>query len=203
MIRVVIVDDHPWFREGLVFELSRSEGIDVVGEAADGRAALAVAARTRPDVVVLDLAMPVLDGTAALPGLCRSGARVLVLTLAEEDATVLAAVRAGAAGYLVKGVSAERLVTAVRAVADGHAVFGPGLASRLLTPADPDLPGLSAREREVMEHVAVGLTNPEIAQALDISPVTVRNHVSSILAKLQVTNRTQAVVRFTRGGGLG
>ena len=199
MIRVLVVDDHPWFREALVFELGRSGDIDVVGEAANGREALAVAAEQRPDVVVLDLAMPVLDGTAALPGLCETGARVLVLTLSEEDASVLAAVRAGASGYLVKGVASERLISAVRAVADGYAVFGPGLAARLLAPGPADLPELSAREREVMEHVARGLTNVEIAEALVISAITVRNHVSSILAKLQVENRTQAVIRFQQG----
>ena len=202
MIRVLVVDDHPFFREGLVFELGRAEGIEVVAEAENGRLACELAQQHRPDVVVLDLAMPVMDGASALPGLVGTGAQVLVLTLSEEDATVLASVRAGAAGYLVKGVSADRLVSAVRAVADGHAVFGAGLASRVLTREDPDLPELTQREREVLEHVARGLTNVEIAAALVLSPVTVRNHVSSILGKLQVTNRTQAVVRF-RGGPAG
>ena len=116
----------------------------------------------------------------------ETGARVLVLTLSEEDATVLGAVRAGASGYLVKGVATELLISAVRAVADGYAVFGPGLAARLLAPNQADLPELSAREREVMEHVARGLTNVEIGADLVISPITVRNHVSSILTKLQV-----------------
>lgn len=200
MIRVLVVDDHPWFREGLVFELSRTEDIEVVAEAANGLDAQSLAFEHRPDVVVLDLAMPVMDGTTALPGLVNTGARVLVLTLSEEDVTVLASVRAGASGYLVKGVRSDQLLTAIRAVADGHAIFGPGLAARLLTPDDPELPELSNREREVMEHVAHGLTNIEIAEALVISPVTVRNHVSSILMKLQVTNRTQAVIKFRDGG---
>jgi DNA-binding NarL/FixJ family response regulator len=196
MIRVLVVDDHPWFREGLVFELGRAADIEVVAEAGNGREALSLGVVHRPDVVVLDLAMPVMDGTTALPGLVEAGARVLVLTLSEEDATVLASVRAGASGYLVKGVRSDGLLTAVRAVADGHAVFGPGLAARLLEPGDPELPELSIREREVMEHMARGLTNVEIAEALVISPVTVRNHVSSILMKLRVTNRTQAVIKF-------
>ena len=144
--------------------------------------------------------MPVMDRTAALPGLVAAGARVLVLTLSEEDATVLTSVRAGASGYLVKGVPSDRLLTAVRGPwRDGHAVFGPGLALRLLAPGDPGLPELSTREREVMEHVARGLTNVEIAEALVISPVTVRNHVSWILMKLQLTNLTQAVIRFREG----
>ena len=196
MIRVLVVDDHPWFREGLVFDLGRAGDIDVVGEASHGGEALELTAEHRPDVVVLDLAMPVMDGATALPGLVEAGARVLVLTLSEEDASVLGAVRAGASGYLVKGVPTELLVSAIRAVADGHAVFGPGLAARVLAPNDPDLPELSRREREVMEHVARGMTNAEIGAELVLSPVTVRNHVSSILAKLQVSNRTQAVIRF-------
>ena len=201
MIRVLVVDDHPWFREGLVFELGRAADLEVVAEAGDGREALALAAEHRPDVVVLDLAMPVMDGTTALPGLVAAGAAVLVLTSSEEDATVLSSIRAGASGYLVKGVASARLQSAVRAVADGYAVFGPGLASRVLTPDDPELPELSAREREVLEHLARGLTNVEIAEALAISAVTVRNHVSSILMKLQVTNRTQAVIRLRGGDG--
>ena len=199
MIRVLVVDDHPWFREGLVFELNRAPDIEVIAEAGDGRQALSLGAEHLPDVVVLDLAMPVMDGTTALPGLVETGAKVLVLTLSEEDATVLASIRAGASGYLVKGVPTDRILTAVRAVADGHAVFGPGLAARLLAPGDPGLPSLSAREREVMEHLAHGLTNTEIAEALVISPVTARNHVSSILMKLQVTNRTQAAIKFRDG----
>ncbi len=199
MIRVLVVDDHPWFREGLVFELGRADDLTVVGEASNGLEAQAMAGEHSPDVVVLDLAMPVLDGVSALPSLVDSGARVLVLTLSEDDVTVLASIRAGASGYLVKGVSTERLLSAVRAVADGHAVFGTGLAARLLVPNDPALPELSIREREVMAYVARGMSNIEIAEELVISPVTVRNHVSSILSKLHVTNRTQAVIRF-RGG---
>lgn len=204
MIRVLVVDDHDWFREGLVFDLGRAEDLDVVAEAGDGRAAVEAARAHRPDVVVLDLAMPGTDGLTALPDLVRLGGRVLVLTLAEEDAGVLAAIRAGATGYLVKGVSRDRLLSAVRAVADGHAVLGPGLAGRVLGGGDGDsagLPRLSAREREVMELLARGLTNVEIAAELVLSPVTVRNHVSSILTKLQVTNRTQAVVRYRGSGG--
>ena len=196
MVRVLVVDDHPWFREGLVFELGRTTDLEVVGEAGNGREALDLAAQLAPDVVVLDLAMPVMDGLTTLPELVALGVRVLVLTLSEGDATILAAVRAGASGYLIKGVRTDSLQTAVRAVAEGHAILGPGLAARLLAPSDPELPELSAREREVMELVAQGMTNVEVAESLTISPVTVRNHVSSILTKLQVTNRTQAVIRF-------
>jgi DNA-binding NarL/FixJ family response regulator len=196
VIRVLVVDDHPFFREGLVFELSRVDDIEVIGEAENGLRARELALEGRPHVVILDLSMPVMDGLTALPTLVAAGAQVLILTLSQEDTTVLASVRAGASGYLVKGESSDRLIAAVRAVADGHAIFGSGLASRLLTPQDPELPELSSREREVLEHLAKGLTNLEIADALVIAPVTVRNHVSAILAKLQVTNRTQAVLRL-------
>lgn len=204
MTRVVLADDHPMFREGLRFTLERA-GIQVVGEAGDGEEALAVVADTDPDVVVMDLAMPRLGGMAATERLASSNgrARVLVLTLSEDDADVFAAVRVGAMGYLVKGVAADQVVTAVAALAAGNAVFGPGLAGRMLhffarspAPAQPQFPELSAREQEVLGHLAQGLSNLEIAELLVISPVTVRNHVTSILAKLQVTNRREAMLRY-------
>ncbi|HET9420194.1 MAG TPA: response regulator transcription factor [Nocardioides sp.] len=202
MTSVVVVDDHPMFREGLRFALERA-GVEVLGEAGDGREALALIATTDPDVVVMDLAMPVLDGLAATERLVASGnrARVLVLTMSEEDASVFAALRAGAAGYLVKGVAADQVVSAVTAVAAGHAVFGPSLAARMLDfldrrPPEDRFPGLSAREREVLSHLAQGLSNQQIADELVISPVTVRNHVTNILAKLQVTNRREAMLRY-------
>ena len=202
MTRVVLADDHPMFREGLRFTLERA-GIQVVGEAGDGEEALAVVADTDPDVVVMDLAMPRLGGLAATERLASSGgrARVLVLTLSEDDADVFAAVRVGAMGYLVKGVAADQVVSAVAALAAGIAVFGPGLAGRMLDfferpLAQPQFPELSAREQEVLGHLAQGLSNLQIAELLVISPVTVRNHVTSILAKLQVTNRREAMLRY-------
>ena len=204
MIRVLLVDDHAVFREGLRFTLSREPDLEVVGEASDGAVAIEALPTTRPDVVVMDLAMPVLDGLAATPAVVASGAAVLVLTLSEEDANVLAAMRAGAAGYLVKGVAADQVVSAVRAVASGHAVFGPSLAARMLglfAPADtvdPTRPALSAREHEVLELIAEGLTNAQIAERLFVSPVTARNHVSNILTKLRVSNRTQAAQHVRR-----
>lgn len=202
MTRVVLADDHPMFREGLRFTLERA-GIEVVGEAGDGVEALALVADTDPDVVVMDLAMPRLGGLTATEQLASSGrrARVLVLTLSEDDADVFAAVRAGAMGYLVKGVAADQVVSAIAALAAGHAVFGPGLAGRMLdffsrSAARPQFPELSPREQEVLGHMAQGLSNLQIAQLLVISPVTVRNHVTSILAKLQVTNRREAMLRY-------
>lgn len=204
MTRILLVDDHTMFREGLRFTLSRESDLEVVGEATDGAEAIAALPTTRPDVVVMDLKMPVLDGLAATPAAVSAGAAVLVLTLSEADANVLAAMRAGASGYLVKGVAADQVVSAVRAVAAGHAVFGPTLAARMLTlfaPAatpNPTQPMLSDREHEVLELVAEGLTNAEIAENLFISPVTARNHVSNILTKLRVSNRTQAAQHVRR-----
>ena len=207
MITVVLADDHPMFREGLRFTLEQADDIRVVAEAADGVEALAAAAKHRPDVVVMDLAMPRLDGLSATSRLVGAGCRVLVLTFSEEDASVLAAMRAGALGYLRKGAEPAQVVSAVRSTAAGHAVFGPGIAGRMLEvfaerrPQTRDrFPELSPREREILEHLAEGASNREIAGLLVISPVTVRNHVSNILAKLHLANRREAMVRFRDGG---
>jgi DNA-binding NarL/FixJ family response regulator len=209
-VRVVLADDHPMFREGLRFTLGREADVEVVGEAATGTEALRLVAELDPDVVLMDLAMPELGGLAATRRLTESHARarVLVLTMSEDDETVFAALRAGAGGYLVKGADPAQVVSAVRAVAGGHAVLGPHLAGRMLTffapPGEQEpaaFDGLSAREREVLTLLADGLSNAEIGRALFISPVTVRNHVSSILAKLQVTNRRQAMLRVRAAPG--
>lgn len=213
-LRVLVADDHPLFRDGLRFTLDRAAEIDVVDEASDGQEAVRLASAAPYDVVVMDVRMPHLDGIEATRAVVATGAKVLVLTMFEDDATVLSAVRAGASGYLVKGADAEQVVSAVTAVADGHAVFGPSLAGRVLqafggagTPspngttagaATVELPGLSAREQEVLELLAEGLTNNEIGARLFISPITVRNHVSRILAKLQVRDRREAMLRVSR-----
>ncbi|WP_238993330.1 response regulator [Nocardioides caldifontis] len=204
--RVLLVDDHPMFREGVRFTLTRA-GVPVVGEAEDGEAAVELARRLDPDVVVMDLAMPGAGGLAATRALVAEGtrARILVLTMSGEDTAVLAAVRAGAHGYLVKGVGPDEVVAAVRAVAAGHAVFGPELAGRVLeliaapgssSPPAPWPPELSEREREVLELVAQGLSNQRIAERLFISPITVRNHVSHILTKLQLSDRREVMLRY-------
>jgi DNA-binding NarL/FixJ family response regulator len=207
-LRVLVVDDHPMFRDGLRFTLSQSPQVREVREASDGQDAVDQANSSRFDVVVMDLHMPRLDGIAATPAVVATGARVLVLSMSEDDASVLSAVRAGAIGYLVKGADAEQVVSAVTSAAAGHAVFGAGLACRVLdllgqavgprgTGGPPGRVGdLSAREHEVLELLAQGLTNNQIAQRLYLSPITVRNHVSHILAKLQVSDRRQAMLRM-------
>lgn len=205
-LRLLLADDHPVFRDGLRFILAQDAEVGAVDEAADGEEAVRMATATSYDVAVMDVRMPRLDGIEATRSVVGTGARVLVLTMFEDDATVLSAVRAGASGYLVKGAAAEQVVSAVRAVADGHAVFGPTLAGRVLQAFAPvpgpragwDLPELSRREREVLELLSEGLTNPEIGARLFISPVTVRNHVSRILAKLQLRDRREAILRVHR-----
>lgn len=208
-LRVLLADDHPLFRDGLRFTLERAAEVARVDEVDNGQDAVRMATESAYDVVVMDVRMPGLDGIQATGAVVATGAKVLVLTMFEDDATVLSAVRAGASGYLVKGADAEQVVSAVTAVADGHAVFGPSLAGRVLQTfgvssspardgADDDLKGLSPREREVLELLAQGLTNTEIGAQLFISPITVRNHVSRILAKLQVRDRREAMLRIRR-----
>jgi DNA-binding NarL/FixJ family response regulator len=210
-LRILLADDHPVFRDGLRFTLERAAGVARVDEAVDGREAVRKAAGTAYDVVVMDVRMPHVDGIEATRAVVATGARVLVLTMFEDDATVLSAVKAGASGYLVKGADAEQVVSAVRAVADGHAVFGHALAARMRHvfegPAADPIPGnagappqLSAREAEVLDLLAEGLTNAEIAERLVISPITVRNHVSHILVKLQVRDRREAMLAVHRRG---
>jgi DNA-binding NarL/FixJ family response regulator len=212
-IRVVIADDHPAFRSGLRFMLTAAEGIEVVAEATTGAEALDAVARERPDVVLMDLNMPQLSGIEATRLLTdqHPDVAVLVLTMLEEDEPVFAAMRAGARGYLLKGAGLDEIERAVRAVAGGDAIFGPAVAARITqffaagqrAPArTPAFPELSDREREVLELLADGRTNPEIARALFLSPKTVRNHVSAVFAKLQVADRAHAIAR-ARDAGLG
>lgn len=210
--RVLVVDDHPVFREGLVGTLRAEPDLDVIASCADGAEAVRVAAETQPDAVVMDLAMPRLGGIEATRAIVSASPHigVLVLTMVEEDDSVFAAVRAGARGYLLKGSSPEDVVRAVRSVDRGEAVFGPGIAERVLGyfidahahPRPPAFPELTDREREVLELIAAGARNPDIAQALFISPKTVRNHISNIFSKLQVADRADAIER-ARAAGLG
>ena len=208
-ITLVLVDDHPVFREGLRFTLSQAEDIRVIAEASDGDDALRSIEAADPDVVLMDINMPGLDGLAATRELALRGPRprVLMLTMYDDDANVLAAMKAGALGYLLKGADPDQVLSAVRAVASGNAVFGASLAERMLgfftareARSLESFEQLSAREKEVLTHLAEGLTNQQIGEALFISPITVRNHVSSILTKLQVTNRREAMIRARDAG---
>ena len=210
MTRVVIADDHPAFRAGLRVLLEDS-GLDVVAEAADGPSAVEAVLGTRPDVALLDLQMPGLTGVEVTKRLAEVApeTRVLVLTMIEADETVLAAIRAGAWGYLLKGAGQEEIERAVRGVADGQAVYGAGVAERVRSffaarsgAVVLPLPQLSEREREVLRLAAEGRPNAEIARRLYLSEKTVRNHVSNIFTKLGVTDRAQAVAR-ARDAGLG
>lgn len=210
-IRVLIADDHPVFRDGLASLLATQPGIDVVARAADGTEAVELALEHRPDVVVMDLQMPGVNGIEATRRLAADlpETRVLVFTMGEEDGTVLAAMRAGARGYLVKGASQDEVHQAISTVHAGGVVFGASLAVRiaelLSEAAAPDrsaFPQLTERELEVLDLVAAGRNNSQIAQELYLAPKTVRNNVSAILAKLQATDRADAIIR-ARDAGLG
>jgi len=210
MIRVLIADDHPLVRQGLRAVLDTVTDIEVAGEASDGPGAVRRAVELRPDVVMMDLQLPGLHGIEATRQITAQvpQAAVLVLTMFEDDATIFAAVQAGAIGYLVKGADGNDIIAAVHAAATGQPVFGAGLAGRLRTwfaapPAqDGPFPELTTREREILDHLAAGLSNAEIGQRLHLSGKTVANNISTIFAKLHVTQRSQAIVR-AREAGLG
>ena len=206
-IRVLVVDDHAVVREGLRTFLSLQDGIEVVGEAADGRESVAAAERERPDVVVMDLVMPRLDGVQAMRELRARvpRARVIVLTSFLDDDRLLPAIRAGAAGYLLKNVEPAELARAVRAADAGEALIDPVVAARLvdaLADADDrrDEQPLTAREQEVLDLIARGYANKRIALELGIAEKTVKTHVGHVLAKLGVADRTQAALYATRVG---
>ncbi len=208
-IRVLIVDDHPVVRRGLRALLEVQDGIEVAGEAGDGAAALTLDAEHAPDVILLDLKLPGMDGIAVLGELRArdSAARVLVLTSATEPASASLAVRSGAAGVLYKDVDPDALVRAIRSVHDGHLLLAPEAAGSLVRSAGAWAPAagldaLTSREREVLAELTKGRSNREIARALGVSEKTVKAHVSSVLAKLGVQDRTQAAllaVRHERG----
>lgn len=205
-IRVLIADDQPLVRRGLALILSPDPAFEVVGEAGDGAEAVALAHRLRPDVVVMDIRMPVLDGVGATGQLARElpGCRVLALSTFDMDEYVVAALRAGAYGFLPKDISPEELVAAVRVVHTGEAAVAPRLLTRLIstyvrTPRRPEPPSVSVddltpRESEVWRLMATGLDNAEIADAMDISVSTVKNHITSVFGKLGVRDRAQAVI---------
>ncbi|MGI5165983.1 response regulator [Spirillospora sp. CA-253888] len=206
-IRVLIADDHPIVRQGLRTFLGVQEDIEVVGEAEDGVSAVSLAESLEPDIVLMDLKMPGADGLAALTELRARGvrARVLVLTSVTERGHVLPAVQAGAAGYLYKDVEPRALVQAIKAVHDGHVLLAPDAAEAMVRAeqagADERGPAtLTEREREVLVQIARGRSNREIARALVVSEKTVKTHVSNLLMKLGVQDRTQAALYAVRHG---
>lgn len=207
-LRVLITDDHPTFRNGLRLMLEDSGDITVVGEAANGNQALELALEHVPDVVLMDLQMPKLNGIEATRRLAVEvpGASVIVLTMFEDDDSVFAAMRAGARGYLLKGAEGDDILRAVRAVGRGDAVFGSSVATRLIdffaTAPRSVFPELTEREREILELIADGKTNVQIADWLVLSLKTIRNHVSNIFNKLQVPDRAAAIAK-AREAGLG
>lgn len=210
--RVVIVDDHPVFREGLAGALAADPALAVLATCADGAAAVATAQRLQPDVVVMDLHLPGLGGIEATRQIVAASPHiaVLVVSMLDDQDSVFAAVRAGARGYLLKGASGAEILRAVRSVAAGEAVFGPGVAERMLgyfaegrsRRVAAALPELTDREREVLHLIAGGARNSEIAAQLFISPKTVRNHISNIFTKLHVADRAEAIA-VAREAGLG
>jgi DNA-binding NarL/FixJ family response regulator len=198
MTLVLVVDDHPLFRDGIVALLATVPDIEVVGAAGTGHDALAGVQRWHPDVVLMDLNLPGVPGLEATRRIAASSEApaVLVLTMVDDDDSVLAALRVGARGYVLKGASQEEVLAAIRTVAGGGAVFGQRVAERVLRTRDPGTSlRLTEREAAVLALVADGRSNPEIARELAISLKTVQNHVTHVLAKMQVRDRTQAALR--------
>lgn len=211
MIRVLICDDHPIVRAGLDALLGSLPDIEVVAVVADGQEALREVVTLRPDVAILDLDMPGLGGIGATRELARVAPQVavLVLTMYSDDESVFSAMRAGARGYLVKGVEQDEILRAIRSVAAGEAIFGPGVAQRVLgfltaprSQTAVPFPELTPRESAVLDLLAAGLNNAAIAARLEIAPKTVANNVSAVFGKLQVADRAQAIIR-ARDAGLG
>jgi DNA-binding NarL/FixJ family response regulator len=227
-IQLMIADDHRLFREGLKALLSVTEDIEIIGEAGDGGTILEGCQALRPDVILMDINMPGLNGIQATQRIVEKFPQVgiIMLTMLEDDASVFAAMRAGARGYLLKGADPNEVLSVIRAVAEGQALFGPAIAARMMrffqemsavptiatdaggskdrkrSAQEEVLSELSVRERDVLELIAAGYNNREIAQKLVISANTVRNHITSIFSKLQVADRAQAI-RRARSSGMG
>jgi DNA-binding NarL/FixJ family response regulator len=210
--RVLIADDHPLFRDGVRALLNSIPETEVVGEAGSGEEVVAQAAVLQPDVILMDIQMPGLNGVEATRRILQTDPQIgiIILTMFEDDGSVFSAMRAGARGYVLKGADQAELLHAIQAGARGEALFGPAIATRLMnyfsaarpaTPPQP-FPELTAREREILALIAQGYNNTEIAEALTLSRKTVRNHISNIFSKLQVADRARAIVR-AREAGLG
>ncbi|MBX7214437.1 MAG: response regulator transcription factor [Thermoflexales bacterium] len=209
-IRVLLCDDHRFFRDGVRTLLATIPDIEVVGEASNGEECVKAAAERRPDVILMDAQMPGLNGVEATRRVVRDNAEVgvVMLTMFEDTDLMLSAMRAGARGYILKDADEEELVRSIRAVARGEALFGPAVARRLLSyvtdviPASKQnpFPELTDRERDVLASLAQGMSNQDVADRMDLSLKTVRNHVSSILTKLRVVDRAEAIARARDAG---
>lgn len=207
---VLIADDHPLFRKGLRALLSATPDIDIVGEATTGQEAVELAAELQPDVILMDLQMPGINGVEATRQILHTSPhiRILVVTLFEDDASVFTALRAGARGYVLKDAQEEEMLRAIRAVGSGEAIFSPVVATRLIdyfamprpNIAQELFPTLTEREREILQLIARGSSNSDIAKYLSLSGKTVSNYISNIFGKLQVTDRAQAVIRARDAG---
>lgn len=210
--RILIADDHTLFRDGVHALLDSIPEMEVVGEAADGEEVIQKAVALQPDVILMDIQMPGVNGIEATRRIVRQSPHigVTVITMFEDDDSVFAAMRAGARGYILKGADQEEMLRAIRAVANGEALFGPAIARRMMgffaAPRSMISPSpfseLTDREREVLNLIAQGHSNAEIADQLVLSPKTVRNHISNIFSKLQVADRSHAIIR-ARNAGLG
>ncbi|WKZ47140.1 MAG: response regulator transcription factor [Anaerolineales bacterium] len=211
-IRLMIADDHKLFREGIKALLAITDDIEIVGEAEDGESALKKCQELEPDVILMDINMPGLNGIQVTGQILEKQpqTRIVMLTMLEDDASIFHAMRTGARGYLLKGADPTEVLSVIRAAAEGQALFGPAIATRLINyfkelsakpPVSvPPFPELTERELEILHLIAQGLNNQELAQKLVLSPKTVRNHITSIFSKLQVADRAQAIVRAREAG---
>jgi len=213
-IQLLIADDHALFREGLRALFSAIEGIELVGEATTGQEAIDIVAELQPDVVLMDIDMPGMSGVEATRSILRKAPStgIVMVTMLEDDASVFSAMRAGARGYVLKGAQPTELLQTIRAVANGQALFGPAIATRMMrffnetnarfktSQPEDAFPELTPRELEVLELIAQGCKNSEIAEKLVISDKTVRNHITNIFSKLQVADRAQAIIKAREAG---
>jgi DNA-binding NarL/FixJ family response regulator len=211
-MRILIVEDHPMFRDGLFKMLETVEGFEVVGEAASGEEAVELAEQLKPNIILMDINLPKMSGIEAAKRIVQTmpDIGILILTMYDDDSSVFSAMRAGARGYLLKEANRNEIVRAIQAVSEGEAIFSPAIARRMMFYFEAKMkitnvdvfPQLTEREREVLDHIAKGKNNAEIANSLGLNQKTIRNHVSNILSKLQASDRAHAII-MAREAGLG